>query len=103
MSNLSMRSYNEKRDFIRMKINAAILLSNADSEHPIEAHCKDLSGAGMLIETSQEIPAGTVCNTKIPSSNEAFPALEARIKIIRCTTIDEQQFQLGAEIIEIEA
>lgn len=102
MTNLNIRNYNEKRDFIRMKVDTEVTLTLDGTNEQVTAFCRDLSGTGMLIETNQAIEEGTVCDTRLPSNNEAFPALDARVKVLRCTPgEDEETYHLGAEIIEI--
>lgn len=100
-NNMTYRTYDEKRDFIRMKVDTKITLSLDNNKH-VEGICRDLSGTGMLIEVTEEVLEGSNCKTTLPSSNEAFPALDASIKIIRCTSIGEDKFQLGTEILEID-
>jgi len=103
MTNLNMRSYNEKRDFIRMKVETSVVLTLEGSNQQVEGLCKDLSGTGMLIEVSDEIKEGTVCDTRLPSNNEAFPSLDAKIKILRCSPLAENGYLLGVEIVEISS
>lgn len=101
MSNLTIRNYNEKRDFIRMKVDTELTLV-PEGAGEIKAVCRDLSGTGMLIECNEELAEGTVCDTRLPSNNEAFPALDAKVKILRCNPSEEaEKFLLGAEIMEI--
>lgn len=101
MTNLNIRNYNEKRDFIRMKVDTEVTLTLDGGKKQLAAYCRDLSGTGMLIEVEEEIAEGTVCDTCLPSNNEAFPALDAKVKVLRCTPIENERFQLGAEIMEI--
>lgn len=102
MTNLNVRNYNEKRDFIRMKVDTEVTLTLEGTNKQVSAYCRDLSGTGMLIEVGEEIAEGTVCDTRLPSNNEAFPALDAQVKILRCTpSEDGETFQIGAEILEI--
>lgn len=108
MSNPNLREYSEKRDFIRMRVDTELSLTLAAEGKTITGICRDLSGKGMLIEVDQVIPVDSLCNTNLPSSNAAFPGLDARIKVLRCTPIEaeegssEQRFLIGAEIVEIE-
>ena len=95
------RNWDEKRDFIRMKVDTQITLAVDDSEIKVKGHCRDLSGTGMLIEVNQEVIAGATCSTTLPSNNEAFPSLDAKVKILRCIQLSEDKFQIGAEILEI--
>ena len=100
--NMTYRTYDEKRDFIRMKVDTEITLSLDNTDNYVTGVCRDLSGTGMLIEVSEEVPEGCVYKTTLPSSSEAFPSLNASIKVIRCTEMSDGKFQLGTEILEIE-
>tara|TARA_R110001592_G_scaffold59905_4_gene182068 strand:- start:20391 stop:20702 length:312 start_codon:yes stop_codon:yes gene_type:complete len=101
MNNMHSRNWDEKRDFIRMKVDTQITLAVDDSEMKVEGYCRDLSGTGMLIEVDQEVGTGTTCSTTLPSNNEAFPSLDAKVKVLRCIPLGDDKFQLGAEILEI--
>lgn len=100
-NNMTYRTYDEKRDFIRMKVDTEITLSFDNNKH-VKGICRDLSGTGMLIEVTEEVSEGSSCKTTFPSSNDAFPALDASIKIIRCTALGEDKYQLGTEILAID-
>ena len=101
MTNLNVRNYNEKRDFIRMKVDTEITIT-VDGAEEHQAYCRDLSGTGMLIEVGQQIAEGTICDTRLPSQNDAFPALDAKIKVVRCLpSHNDETYQLGTEILEI--
>ena len=100
MNNMYSRTWDEKRDFIRMKVDTQITLS-IDENITVEGYCRDLSGTGMLIEVDREVDTGTTCQTTLPSNNEAFPSLDAKVKVLRCVQLSENKYQLGAEILEI--
>jgi len=99
MNNLYNRTWDEKRDFIRMRVDTEITLSVDNTN--ISGYCRDLSGTGMLIEVGEEVNAGSTCKTTLPSTNDAFPALDAKVKIVRCTQISDDKYELGTEILEI--
>lgn len=101
MNNMYSRNWDEKRDFIRMKVDTQITLSLDDNNTTVEGYCRDLSGTGMLIEVDREVGEGTTCQTNLPSNNEAFPSLDAKIKVLRCIQLSENKYQLGTEILEI--
>lgn len=96
------RTYDEKRDFIRMRVDTEIVLTVEESNEKLTGYCRDLSGTGMLIEVNKELPEGAVCNTTLASSNHAFPSLDAHIKVLRCEKIAEEKFHLGTEIVHID-
>jgi len=101
MNNVYNRNWDEKRDFIRMKVDTEITLAVDNSDVRVTGYCRDLSGTGMLIEVDQEVDAGTICHTNLPSNNDAFPSLDAKVKILRCIQLSENKYQIGTEILEI--
>ncbi len=102
MTNLSSRTYDEKRDFIRMKVDTEVVLTLDGENRNVKGYCRDLSGTGMLIEVEEAIAEGSQCKTTLPSNNEAFPSLDATVKVLRCTQIDDTTYHLGTEILDIE-
>ncbi len=101
MMNSTIRDYSEKRDFIRMKLDTNIRLSFEESDQTMNAICRDLSGTGMLIETEDPLVEGSEFHTSLPSTNEAFPSFETRVKVIRCTPIENEKFLIGTEILDM--
>jgi len=102
MNNLN-RTWDEKRDFIRMKVNTEITLSLNDSDRNVVGYCRDLSGTVMLIEVDEEIVTGDTCQTSLPSASNTFSSLDATLKILRCIQVSDNKYQLGTEIVEIES
>lgn len=96
------RTYDEKRDFIRMRVDTEIILTVDGSNEQLKGYCRDLSGTGMLIEVEKELAEGAICHTTLASTNSAFPSLDACIKILRCEQLGEDKFHLGTEIVQIE-
>ena len=96
-----IRDYSEKRDFIRMKVDTEISLTFENSDNTMKAVCRDLSGTGMLIETNEPLVEGSEFNTSLPSSNEAFPSFETKVKVIRCRPAENGNFMIGTEILNM--
>ncbi len=51
------RAYDEKRDFIRMRVSTPITIDVAGQQ--FEAVCRNLSGSGLLVESDGGLDAGT--------------------------------------------
>ncbi|MDF1645141.1 MAG: PilZ domain-containing protein [Pseudomonadales bacterium] len=100
----TQKNYSEKRDFIRMKVNAEVtLVVNVDGKE-IPGKCKDLSGAGMLIQIAdEEISVGNQCLAIIKTAYEKLdePDFKARIEITRVDKAETGGQIIGASIIEI--
>ncbi len=97
----SMRNWAEKRDFIRMSMDAPIRITTADSTRTIQGVCKDLSGTGLSIEVAEPVPTGETLQVYLASPNANLPSFEAQVQVVRCTPLADQQFLLGVEILQI--
>lgn len=98
------RDYQEKRNFIRMKIETpAKIQVSTDGSH-YDGICRDLSGGGMMIELSATLPVGTVTEVSISSGHGDHPMLKAKTKVTRVISQPESEEQpclLGMEIVEV--
>lgn len=102
MATNSMRDYSEKRDYIRMKVNARLRITREDNQATLTGVCRDLSGTGMLLEVSEAIPEGTRLHTSLPSQNDNFPAFESLVSVLRCTDQGGGRYLLGVNIDEVK-
>jgi len=104
MMNSARHHYREKRNYIRMKIDAPVaitLVADGTSMHGI---CRDLSGGGMLIELDSTLPIGTTAEVTIASGYSHNPMLKARTEVTRVTSQPDnakQTCMLGLQIIEV--
>ncbi len=95
---MSARSYQEKRNFIRMKVDSPMTI--ALGEQHIEGVCINLSGGGMLVSLEQSLPSGCECEVTICSSFGHSPMLRARTRVNRQIEAGEQVL-VGMEIAEL--
>lgn len=102
MLNPRSRNWDEKRDFIRMKVDTEVTIVVEESKQQLTGLCRNLSGTGMLLEVDSQVPEGHTCKTTLNSSNTSFPALDATIKVVRCTQLEDDLYQLGTEIVHID-
>ena len=93
------RSYNEKRDFIRMRINSAVQVRHNGQE--FEGVCKDLSGAGMLIQTEQLLDVGSELEVSIKQDGESQLPFKANAVVSRTESNTDGSYVLGLSINEI--
>lgn len=99
--NLSEKNYSEKRDFIRMKISAPLTATLSADQDVFEGQCLDLSGGGMRVETSKNLSIGTELDVEVSSGHGHNPTLKAKTKIVRVTSIQNDLYELGLEILEV--
>lgn len=99
--NSRMRDYAEKRDFIRMQVNARIDLKIHATGESKTATCKDLSGMGMLLQLETPLATGTEVETALPSNSPDFPTFRTTARVVRCDQA-EGVYLIGLEIVKIE-
>lgn len=91
-------AYEEKRDFIRMRVESPLTLHL--NQRIIECICVDLSGTGMCIETKETLEIGETAEAFLPSYQNQFAPLNANIRINRIIKEQDTSYY-GAEIVEL--
>lgn len=96
---LTERSYEEKRNFIRMKVDTMVCFQRADSKERYEGRCRNLSGAGMLLETDKKLKLGDRLTVTVPSEGPDFQPLDASVEVVRVEHIPNlHKFMIGVVI-----
>lgn len=91
--------YTEKRDFRRLNINSPVTIIHGDNEYA--GVCKDLSGAGMLIETADNFSVGNTMTVAIKQDDNKGIPFNASVEVIRINTDDHNKSTIGLAIKEI--
>jgi hypothetical protein len=100
---LGNRSFEEKRSFIRMKIDAMVSFSIEGKQERYEGRCKNISGAGLLLESAKKLPLGTRIQVTIPSESRDLDNLQATVEIIRVIPHpDQHKYELGGVILQVK-
>ena len=92
-------SFDEKRNFLRMKIDTPVKISLHSDELELEGICRDLSGGGMLVEVQQALSLGAELDITLNVQN-GYP-LSAHARIIRIIEQPDSRYILGLEVVEI--
>ncbi|ROL75371.1 PilZ domain-containing protein [Pseudomonas vranovensis] len=92
--------YSEKRDFIRMRVDADISLIHQDQV--IAAVCLDLSSSGMQVQAPQRFTVGDKLEVRIDSDHPALEGLEARTEVVWIATQPEGLQKLGLRILSMK-
>lgn len=95
-------SYEEKRNFIRMRLDAAIHFTVAGQTQTYEGKCKNISGTGVLIESSASFEPGTQLHIVIPSESAEIDDLHTVAEVLRVKSLSDQKFELATEMKEIK-
>ncbi|WP_188150322.1 PilZ domain-containing protein [Teredinibacter waterburyi] len=101
---LASRDYQEKRNFIRMKVDTPVSMQVQSGSDSYEGICRDLSGGGLLVELDTALPMGTEVEVTIASSHGHNPMLKAKAVVSRVESHPDASAQpclLGMEITEV--
>lgn len=93
------RAYSEKRDYIRMRLETAVVLHHAGQEIP--AMCLDLSSTGMQIEAEVTLSMGDKVKVHIPSEHNELAGLDAHAEVVRVNDLGNGRQSLGLAIISM--
>ena len=96
---LEERAFSEKRDFIRMKINTPVIIHYEDKS--FSAICKNLSGAGMQLETEAALNPGDELRVTIEQKHENGTPFDAIVEVTRVEPDRPGLHLIGLEIKEL--
>lgn len=96
---LEQRVYDEKRNFIRMKINTLVKVSSEGKE--FVARCKDLSGSGMLILAEESVALGSTVEVCIEPETEKHQPFRASGEVVRVDPVNPAGYILGLSLTAI--
>lgn len=96
------RNFQEKRNYIRMKVDTPVSVQVISGEETFEGICRDLSGGGLSVELSHKLPLGTVTEIAIASQHGHGPMLNARAVVTRVEAeLSGTSCVLGMKIDEV--
>lgn len=88
------RSYQEKRDYIRMQMNADAVATYEGKD--FSATCIDLSSSGVQIQCSQPFEINSTIDINISSGSESTTPLTIKATILRVNRLADDSFRYGA-------
>jgi hypothetical protein len=98
---VTSRAHQEKRSFIRMHIDTMVSFTlGSSSTQRYEARCKDISGAGMLLETNKKLVLGQKLHVEVPSEGLGFENLQALVEVIRVEAFPNKHLFLVGVVIK---
>ncbi len=93
------RAYSEKRDYIRMRLEAPVTLHYNGLE--VAALCLDLSSTGMQLEAESAVSMGDKVRVHIASDHNELRGLDAEAEVVRVATLEDGRQALGLTIISM--
>ncbi|MGY3256992.1 MULTISPECIES: PilZ domain-containing protein [Pseudomonas] len=94
------RDYSEKRDYIRMRVDAEVTLIHQGQV--IAAVCIDLSSSGMQVQAPRSFKVGDQLSVRIDSEHAALRGLEADTEVVWVTELEGNGQKLGLTILKMD-
>ena len=92
------RDFEEKRSFIRMKIDAPATIKQLHSEQVLNVICIDLSSSGVQFETDAPPPVGSRVEFQLHTPKDITNSLTAVIEVCRVMEVAPNAYRVGATI-----
>jgi hypothetical protein len=93
------RIYSEKRDYIRMQMEAPVTLHHDGQE--TQARCLDLSSTGMQVEATSNLAMGQLVRVHISSDHDKLSDLNAHTEVVRVIDLGDGRQSLGLTILSM--
>ncbi|MBF8779165.1 PilZ domain-containing protein [Pseudomonas fulva] len=97
---LSPQDHTEKRDFIRMRIDAEVTLVHAGQV--ITAICLDLSASGLQVRAPRRFQVGDPLEVRLESEHPALAGLQASTEVVWIADQGDGQQKLGLRILAMD-
>jgi len=94
--------YSEKRNFIRMFVNAKVKVTDPSTGNSYDAEGKNLSGDGAMFTSSQEFKVNQRLTLDIQSEQSSLASLKADFEVIRVTKREDGQFDVAGAMLDVK-
>ena len=95
--------YNEKRNFIRMFVNADVEIIDPRDNQRYNGQGKNLSGDGALFTTDKEFTVNQILNLEIKTKESVMAAsLTAEFEVIRVTELSAGGFEVAGTMLDVK-
>ena len=94
--------YSEKRNFIRMFVNAKVKITEPTTGNVFEGIGKNLSGDGAMFTSNEKFKVNQILSVDISSEQSQLASLSASFEVIRVEEIDGGQFEIAGTMIDVK-
>ncbi len=101
MSSLSSK-YDEKRNFIRMFVNADVEIINPSDNKRYNGQGKNLSGDGALFTSNQKFNVDQILNLEIKAEQSSLAALCAEFKVVRVEELSDGLYEIAGIMLNVK-
>jgi len=100
--NSTNNDHSEKRNFIRMFVNAKVKVTDPATGNTYDAEGKNLSGDGAMFNSSEEFEVNQRLSLDIISEQSTLASLSADFEVIRVTKLDNGQFEIAGAMLDVK-
>ncbi|MFK5984850.1 MAG: PilZ domain-containing protein [Pseudomonadota bacterium] len=94
-------NYDEKRDFQRMPVECDVSFSLEGSSDKFYGKGSDLSAAGVMFSTDQDLPLDSIINLHVLPYIKTVQALTAKAQVIRNEKLADG-FLIGVKMYDVQ-
>jgi len=91
------QEYNEKRDYIRLFVDADLAFTVNQQPQSYSGKCKELSGNGLAFETQCELKQGDMLDLVLTAEKDQVKPLELKVKVVRIENNSDDSYFVAAE------
>lgn len=95
------RDYSERRDFIRMFIDATVNFRLPGNPELHSGKSRNLSGSGLLFSSPMELQPDQLIEFKLGSAQSKVAPLEGEARVVRAKPGEAGCYEIAAEITRL--
>lgn len=92
------KDYQERRNFIRMFIDAKIKITDPETREVFEGDSKNLSGDGIMFTTEKAFALKQQLQLDISSQQSRLPPLNASFEVVRMKKLENGLYEIGGRL-----
>jgi len=101
--NIPPRSYEEKRNFPRMRMDCALSYATPGERGTSQGRCKNLSAQGVLFSTQKPMQVGALVDINITPQKAVVAPFNAVVEVLRVSTAEGvNNYEIAACIKQIK-
>jgi len=94
--------YDEKRNFIRMFVNANVNITDPVTGKVYQGQGKNLSGDGAMFTTDGKFEVNQKLNLTISAENSNVASLNAEFEVIRVNDCGDGQYEIAGTMLDVK-
>jgi len=98
----SSNDYDEKRNFIRMFVNANVKINDPATNQDYQGRGKNLSGDGAMFTTDGEFQVGQKLNLTVSAEQGGIASLNAEFKVTRVNPLGDGEFDVAGTMLDVK-